>query len=135
MGFGDKVKGFLREEVPGGLTKLGKAMLLEQAKEKLAPHLPAFLDGFGEKRLRFLVEQDISLWEVWEDKAEAVKAVHQHAPGVLRGLPLARLLTLLDPGPLATVLQEVIREKCPQYTFLPREWIIKSLADFRKDLQ
>ncbi len=135
MSFGKRVLGFLREEVPGGLTKLGRAMLLEEAKEKLSPHLPGFLDGFGEKRLGFLVEQDISLWEAWEDKPVAIKAVREHAPSVLRGLPLARLLTLLDPGPLATVLQEVIKEKCPRYTFLPREWIIKSLADFREDLQ
>ncbi len=134
MGLGDRIKSKLRQDVPTTLTKFGKAFALEEIKSRLAPHLPAFLDGFGQERLKFLVEKDISLWTVWEDKAGALQAVHQVVPSIFRGLSLPRLLTVMDLGAVAGVIQEILEEKCPQYRWIPREWLIKSLADFRKDL-
>lgn len=123
MGFRDRIQDGVGR-LSSGLGRLGKAILLEEVKAHMEEALPKLLEELGEERLKFLVTNDISLWQSSDEKKEALEAVSAQA-GQIR---------LIAPEEAADLVQEVIKEKCPQYRWIPRAWIVQGFSEFRRDL-
>lgn len=95
---------------------------LAKYRGRIAEEIGKGLLQIGEDRVRFLIANDIPLWEEWPGKAEAVARLAPHA-AIIAGI---------DLNDLASRLLKILAEI--NFSFIPQPWLVKSLEEARREI-
>jgi hypothetical protein len=99
-------------------------VFVEKYKEKIAEGLKEILVGYGEEKIHFLVDSNISLWANWPEKEKIVNGAQEYRDYIGD-------LNLFE---VADELASMISETLPQFSFIPKPWIVKTLRGMRVDI-
>lgn len=122
----DAIIEMVKEKTAG----LKEAMVLEELHDHLTVHLPGLLREVGKEKLIPLVKSGGSLWQAWESASQRASKRE-----ILAGAEEYReQIRLLRPEGVAGVMQEVIGESCPEFRWLPLDFMVRSLLDFKADM-
>lgn len=99
------------------------------ALNKIRPHMqtviPELLRGMGADLVKRLIAGNISLWQIWpsEDKEKILADVSKHREDVLS----------INLDAFVDMTMDVIRQRCPEFSFISRSWIVLCLQDLKRD--
>ena len=97
-------------------SKYAKAFALETIKDQLKKTMVPVLKGLGVKRVNFLADRNISIWDVPELRAQIQALINPHQT------MFSSLINRFDSEDILDIMEEVINEECPEFSNLPRSW-------------
>lgn len=102
------------------------SLFLSRYKDQVAAEVEKRLSYIGEDRIRFLVENDIPLWDDLpnKDKDELVS----------RALPHASFIRDIDVNELASTILRYLAETNSRFAFIPHPWLVNSLREARVEI-
>ena len=100
------------------------ARQLEKHKVYILSEVEQNLSQLGEEKVRELIENDISLWHVWENKEEVISELEPHY----------RLIKRIDVKELSTRVLRLLAEGDSHFNFIPEQWLKDSLAHAQREI-
>lgn len=98
---------------------------IDRHKAEIAAEIENVLSELGEERVRFLVENNTSLWSIWPNKEEAIT----------RLAPYADSIGQIDLNDLGDQVLKLLEESSSTFApIISREWLIKSLREARREI-
>lgn len=82
------------------------------------------LSELGEEKVRELIENDISLWHVWQNKKEVISRVR----------PYHRVIKHIDVNELSHQVLRLLAEGDSSFNFIPQQWLRDSLAHAHREI-
>lgn len=102
------------------------SLLLDMAKEFLAPHVSRLLGILPVEKLRSLMGSNLLVFPQLPQQAQSLLLDQ------LR--PYADVLHLLDSAGLAQVIMRMVREQKPEYGFMAEHWLAMNIDDIKRRL-
>lgn len=102
--------------------------------ERIADIIKEVLNGLGEETIRKLVDSDKSLWAIWpEHKGDGDEDLSKDRI-FAEALPYRNEIGHMTLADVADELLRLIKEKAPNFAFIPQPWMLKLLREMRVDI-
>ncbi|MBA7660537.1 hypothetical protein ES703_68539 [subsurface metagenome] len=93
-----------------------EALILSEVEGNLAE--------LGEEKVRELIENDISLWHVWQNKQDTISRLR----------PYYRVIKHIDVDELSHQALRLLTEHDSRFNFIPEQWLRDSLAHAHREI-
>jgi len=111
----------------GVIRSFLREFAVEDIKSKIKPYLGQILDAVGEDSVKILIDNNMSLWTAWPDKAKILQFIRGRSSRLYD-------ISSISVEVVTDAIADAIREDLVQYSFIPRWWIRKTLENLKADL-